>query len=101
MTRLEETVKTLLLILGLAFGLIAAWLWRLAPMDSAGLARREAGGSAAIGEKARMTRHDRRAQALRVRICERQIYGRNGRHAVAEKPRTDPRYARLRRSRTS
>ena len=90
----------LLVAFGLLFALLAAWAWwYLREMGGACSARREAGDRAA--EKARAPKGAKRAQPLRVKICERQIYRRDSPRAVAAGSRIDPLRAGLRRAQTS
>lgn len=86
-----EAPVTFLVIALVLFGVLAAWAWwYVGAMKSARAVRREVGDSPADTQRTRLTKRAKRAQPLRVKICERQIPGRNGPQAVAARRRADP-----------
>lgn len=97
---LEPGVTLLLIAFALSFGALAAaaW-WDLRARDRGSASRGEAGGSFADSDKPRATIPSKQAEPLRVRICERQIYGRNRPQPGAAESGIDPPRASLRRAR--
>lgn len=98
---MDTNVTTLVIGLALLFGAIVVWAgWRLIYLDRKRTAHREVGESPADTQRTKLTKRAKRAQPLRLRICEGQIHGRKSPHAVVAGPGIDPLRAGLRRPQT-
>jgi len=91
-----EAPVTFLVIALVLVGVLVLWaFWHVGAAESARAARPELGDSPDDTQRTRLTKRAKRAQPLRIKICERQIPGRNGPRAVAASGRADPLRASL------